>query len=468
VSIVRIIGALDVGLFEQCLRYLTERHELLRTTFHSSDRGPVQIIHESGSLDLTFFDLIDVDDADERANLIVHEAALQPIDLTKLPISRYLLIRTDDDDYRFAQYRHRLISDGFTGRIFDEELAMLYEAKRQRLEPPLPALASLQYADFAVWQRKVSQPSSAYYKASMDWWRAVFMDELKTVRLPFRYFKLRSKLDPKEGVLPWTVEGATATRLDDIARRTKTTPYVIRLAAFAALLADASAKRKVMIGTLFQNRDRPEVQRIVGPLVNRLPLVFAYDPSQTFLRWVQLVHRRVFETLARSELPFDVVRNQLAIEGVKAPEFWIYCMASRDHSDRSMGGAVMHHELSRAGGMPGGCTVYIDEKKPEKCSVQFDARRYPSNDMKLLVKRYLRLLELAALEPEQTIGTLQKMVQPPKPLRWAATNYAWPVYDFYKDHIELRFARSIAWLRSLRTPKQQSKRLHTFFPPKLP
>jgi hypothetical protein len=62
--------------------------------------------------------------------------------------------------------------------------------------------------------------------------------------------------------------------------------------------------------------------------------------------------------------------------------------------------------------------------------------------MRLLVNRYLQLLELVAQEPEQPIGDLQRMVVPPKPLRWIGTNYAWAIYDFYKLHVEPRFASS--------------------------
>ena len=428
-----IIGPLNLEIFQECLRYLIERHELLRTTFDHVDGQPVQIIHAAAPLGFSFIDLAAADDADKRATVMLHEAASQTTDLTKLPILRYLLIRLAPDVYRLAQIKHRLICDGFTGRILDEEFATLYEAKLQGDKPPLPSPAALQYADFAVWQQQLMRIDCAYFKEALNWWQTLFSNRLKTLRLPFRYLILRTNRDSNQGILPWTVDGQTTNRLDEIARRVGTTPFIVRLAAFAALMADATANSTVVIGSLFQNRNRREAQGIVGPLVNTVPLVFSYDPSSTFMRWLQIVHKRVFETMAHSELPFEIVRRQLRTVGVKPPDFWVYCMSSRDHSDQTVGGALMSNEASIFGGMPGGCHFYNDQKKPENCRVYFDARRYAKKEMRVLLDRYLRLLEVAAHEPEKTIGGLQKMVGP-KPLRCACTNYGWAVYEFFKSH----------------------------------
>ena len=71
----------------------------------------------------------------------------------------------------------------------------------------------------------------------------------------------------------------------------------------------------------------------------------------------------------------------------------------------------------------------IDEQKPENCRVNFDANIYDRNEMRVMLDRYLRLLEAAAREPELTIGKRLRMVGA-RPLRWTYANYAAPFYEF--------------------------------------
>ena len=73
----------------------------------------------------------------------------------------------------------------------------------------------------------------------------------------------------------------------------------------------------------------------------------------------------------------------------------------------------------------------IDERKPENCRVNFDANIYDRNGMRVMLDRYLRLLEAAAREPELPIGTLLTMIGA-RPLRWTCANYAAPFYEFVR------------------------------------
>ena len=43
----RVIGPLDVEILKECLSYLFDRHEILRTTFGVVEGCPAQIIHSS-------------------------------------------------------------------------------------------------------------------------------------------------------------------------------------------------------------------------------------------------------------------------------------------------------------------------------------------------------------------------------------------------------------------------------------
>jgi amino acid adenylation domain-containing protein len=402
----RITGPLDLEILKECLRYLVDRHEILRTTFGLVEGRPAQIIHESGQPDLSFVDLAHVPDPEAQANSIFRQEASREIDLEKLPIRRNVLTRIANNHYRLLRISHSLIIDGLGSQILDAEFAILYEAMLHGKALPLPKQPPLQYADYAVWQRQVMGPNSSYFNEVMTWWRTRLSTAPASTRQPARRAMPRVTRDPSEGVLRWKLEERAAKRLDEIARNTGVTHFIVRLAAFVASIADATGSPTVVIGTGIANRNRVETQNIVGPLLNPVHLIFSYDENKTFLEWLRIVRDHVFEATTRGELPHDMINEYLRAAGVELPQPQFYFAMSRDHSDQRFGDIVIRDEFWDVGTMPSGCMVYIDERRPENCRINFDANAHDREQIRAMLDRYLRFLEAAAREPELPIGKL--------------------------------------------------------------
>jgi hypothetical protein len=299
----RISGPLDIEILKKCLCYLVDRHEILRTTFGLVDGRPAQIIQRSGPHGLSFIDLAGLADPETLADSIFREQSSREIDLEKLPMRRNVLIRTAHNHYRLLRVSHPLIIDGLGSQILDAELAIMYEAMLhgKELHPPKEPL--LHYADYAMWQREVMQPEGSYFNEAMSWWKRLVCTVPPATRQPFRRAIRRAPLDPSQGVLQWRIEEKTARRLDEIARSLGATHFTIRLAAFAALIADVTTGPTVVITTGFANRNRVEAQRIVGRFLTPVQLVFSFDKNKTFLEWLKIVRDHVFEVTTRGELP---------------------------------------------------------------------------------------------------------------------------------------------------------------------
>src|SRR5262249_40312962 len=206
---------------------------------------PAQIIHPSAPLDFSFIDLIDADDPEGQADSIFRNEDSQAINLETLPIMRYLLIRVANENYRLARIFSSLISDGPSSHILNTELAILYEARLQGMVPPLPRVSSLQYADFAFWQRKIMRPDGPYFNEEVIWWKRLISAVPPAIRLPFRRLTPRAGRDPSEGVIQWKLEEGTAKRLDQFARSMDATHFTVRLAAFVALIADVTGNSSI-------------------------------------------------------------------------------------------------------------------------------------------------------------------------------------------------------------------------------
>ena len=428
VTVRRVLGPLDIDILKECLSFLFDRHEILRTTFGLVGGRLAQIIYPSAPLDFSFIDLIGSDDPEGQADSILRGEASQEIDLETLPLMRHILIRIAHDNYRLARTYSNAINDGSSSHLINTELAILYEARLQGIEQPLPRVQSLQYADYAAWQRQVMRRDGPYFNEVISWWKTVVPTTLPAIKLPFRRLRPQAGLDPREGVIQWKLEERAAERLDQFARSVDATHFAVRLAAFAALVADVTGNSTVVIGTNFSCRNHVDTETIAGPFGNTIPLVFYYDATKTFRDWLEIVRDRLFETRTRSELLYEEVKQQLRMEGIEPPEIQIVFAMSSDHSNQRFGNLVISNELWPVGKMPWGCQFLIVEQMPKNCRVDFDAGVYDRNGMRLMLDRYLRLLEVVARKPELPIAKLLAMTGA-KPLRWTCRNYAERFYD---------------------------------------
>src|SRR5262245_42805261 len=128
-SALRLRGKLDVGALERALTTLVARHESLRTTFELRAEGPVQIVGAARAVELP------VHAASERERLR-DAVVLDPFDLTRGPLARFVLVNLGDDDHELLVCLHHIIADGLSTQVLGRELAALSTGDAEL--PPLP------------------------------------------------------------------------------------------------------------------------------------------------------------------------------------------------------------------------------------------------------------------------------------------------------------------------------------------
>lgn len=427
-----IKGPLNVEILEESLRYLVDRHEILRTTFNVAEGRPQQTIHSSAPPGFSVIDVSSDERPVERAEFISITEAAQAIDPETLPVCRNILIKVGQDEHWLLRITHPLMQDGWSFSILMNELAALYEAKLNGMDPPIPRHAPLQYADYAVWHRDVMRSGGPAYTDMLTWWKHLFCNRIRPTKLPFGGSKPRAGLDPGLGTIKWQLDNASSEQLDLFARSAGVTHFVVRLACFVALVADTSGRSTAVIGTYFANRNRIATRNIVGLLTNLSPLVFPHNPKLSFRNWVEIVRDRIFETETRAELPFEELYEQLRAAGLRPPSVRILFAMSSDFPEHRFGGLTVTRRPYPVGKMPWGCQFYIDERAPENCRVDFDAGIYRREDMQGFVDRYLRLMEAAALQPGLPVGRLLKMSNH-NPIRRKCANSLTIAADFMKS-----------------------------------
>ena len=401
-----ISGPVDVKVMEECFRYLVDRHEILRTTFAVVDGQPAQIVHPSAPLGFSFVDVSGEENPEAAAELIYRTEAAKLIDPAVLPVMRLLLVRIGEEKHWLMRAGHALGQDASSFTIIMNEFAALYDAGVGGMAPPIPKDMPLQYADYAVWHREFMRPDGVAYQQMLDWWKQIFAKRLRTTRLPRHKASQASDADPSQATLRWRLENGFGEQLDTTARRAGATHFVIRLACFVALLADMTGRSTVVLGTSFTYRQRSDTRNIAGLFTNLAPLVFSYRSDLVLSDWVEMVRDRLFETERHAELPLEALYGELRAAGLRPPSIQVVFTMASDWPEQRISGIVMKRRPPPLAEMPWGCQVYIDQKKPANCRVDFDANLYRPDDMQAMTARYVRLLEAAAEHPNLPIGKL--------------------------------------------------------------
>jgi hypothetical protein len=155
---VRLAGDLDPDVLARAFAEVVRRHEALRTVFASADGTPSQEIVPELAPELPVLDLRDLAEPERepRAWAFLTEESRRSFDLRRGPLLRLHLLRLGDQDHLLLVTLHHIVADGWSIGLMVREIAALYEAFAAGRPSPLPELP-VQYADFARWQRDVSQ-----------------------------------------------------------------------------------------------------------------------------------------------------------------------------------------------------------------------------------------------------------------------------------------------------------------------
>ncbi|WP_160319956.1 condensation domain-containing protein, partial [Pseudomonas asplenii] len=125
---------------------------------------------------------------------------------------------------------------------------------------PLPAL-TLQYADYAAWQRQ--QLEGERLNRHVEYWRSQLAGAPALLTLPTD--RPRPAVQSYKGeTLGFDLPVALSEAIGKFAQSRAATPFMTLMAAWAVLLGRISGQQDVVIGTVTANRDRPEVQALIG------------------------------------------------------------------------------------------------------------------------------------------------------------------------------------------------------------
>ncbi len=302
---VRVRGELDTAALLDAFRVLVARHPVLRTTFVAVDGEPLQRIAAAGVIEEAVLDA-SAWTADELVARLAAEGA-RAFDLERGPLVRLGLYRRAADDHVLLLCQHHIVTDFWSLGVMLEELGALYAARRQGRAPQLPPRPP-SYAEWTLRQER--ELSGAAGEALWDYWSHRLAGDLPVFELPGdrpRPRVLSTAGGAHRGPLAEPLTAAVRQR----ARAAGTTPFVVLLAAFEALLHRHSGQSELLLGTVTAARSRAEFARTLGYFVNPLVLRadLAGDPG--FAALLARAREDALGAFEHQDLPFPLLVERL-------------------------------------------------------------------------------------------------------------------------------------------------------------
>ncbi|HEY6186087.1 MAG TPA: amino acid adenylation domain-containing protein [Pyrinomonadaceae bacterium] len=311
-SAIKIKGSLAVEALEQSLAEIVRRHEVLRTSFVVIDGQPVQVIAPDARFTLPVVDLSDRMETEREAekHRLMQEEARRAFDLRESPLLRARLLRLGSDDHVMLLVMHHIISDGWSVGVMVRELAALYEAHARGLGSPLPEL-TVQYADFAVWQRE--RLTGEFVERQLDYWREQLAGAPPVLDLPTT--RTRRGVQTFRGAnVPLDLSQELTESLRALCRSEDATLFMMLLGAFQLLLWRYTQQRDILVGTPIAGRTRSELEPLIGCFVNTLVLRTRLVPEESFRELMRRVREVCLGGYAHQEVPFERVVEEIAPE----------------------------------------------------------------------------------------------------------------------------------------------------------
>ncbi len=302
---VRVRGPLDLAALGRSFDAMLARHDALRTTF-ALDRGePIQVI---GPVDvagraLEVVDLSELPTADREAAAQRRAAneSRRPFDLARERLVRCQVLRLSDSDHVILLTMHHIITDGWSFGVAARELATLYGAFVEDRPSPLATLP-VQTSDFAHWQR-AWLGEGPVVDALLGYWTGQLAG-LAPLELPTDHPRPAVRQGRGE-VIPFDLSASLSRSVIDLGRREGTTPFMTLLAAFQVVLHRLSGQDDIAVGSPIANRNRAEVEGLIGYFVNMLVLRGDLTGQPTFRELLARTRETALGAFEHQDLPFD-------------------------------------------------------------------------------------------------------------------------------------------------------------------
>ncbi|WP_295936153.1 non-ribosomal peptide synthetase [uncultured Xanthomonas sp.] len=342
----RVRGAFSIEAAQAALDAVMARHAVLRSSFHQDDEQIHQRSHEGLQATIARHDLRGLVTADHEAAVarIIAADAGTPFDLAQPPLLRAAWMALAADEGVLYFNLHHIVFDGWSMDILLREFVAFYRERTQGVPHGLLPL-SIQYADYAIWQRQ--RQNQERVEEQLGHWTQALAGAPLEHALPLDHPRPRQRRHVGarvDGRIPAT----QLARLEALAARLDVTLFMLLHGALALVLARQGAEPDVVIGTPVANRGSAQLDELIGYFINTLVLRVSCHESQTVADYFRHVREVNLGAQTWQDVPFDLLIERLEVPRSSAYSPLFQIMLSLDNTSRTAdsGGVLAVEPLS--------------------------------------------------------------------------------------------------------------------------
>lgn len=324
--------ALDVPALKSSCQLLLQRHQVLRTVFRQQDGELFQQVLPCDEQAFEFkqcelsrqYSEDERDARDAEIRQLLEQQTQRPFDLSQGPLFRLLVISLDPRQHIVFIGLHHIVCDGWSNLIILRELTAHYRALSSG-QPPITTNLTLQYGDYAYWQRQQFAPHQdqqsnqkpdatrqALAHPQLQYWCRQLAGLPPVLELPYDY--PRPALQSHEGQsLAFELDPKLSAQLKQLALSQGVSLFMLLLAVFYLMLERYSQRSDLVVGSPLSQRHHPMLEEMVGPFINTVALRVQLDNQQSFSEFLQQVRDVVLAAFEHQDVPFEQVVNALQL-----------------------------------------------------------------------------------------------------------------------------------------------------------
>ncbi|MFF2412442.1 amino acid adenylation domain-containing protein, partial [Streptomyces sp. NPDC058092] len=295
--------SIGTAVVRDALGEMLRRHEPLRTTFREEDGQVWQVIEDRWQIELPTVDLsgLPEEQSERQAQDEIRQWWDQPFDLVEGPLLRARLVKWSQAEQVLALSAHHMVFDGYSIGVFGQEFLQICRSLANGEPCPLPD-PEVQYADYAVWQQ--SRLAEDGFRYQLDHWKEQLTGAPELLTLPTD-FPRPDEQSLKGEFLRRQLTPEATRQVAQTSRDYQVTNYITMLSSYAVFLSRYSGQDVVVIGVPIANRNRVELESMIGFLVNTVAVRVDLRSNPTFEDVLLQVRKQLFDAQSHQEVPFE-------------------------------------------------------------------------------------------------------------------------------------------------------------------
>lgn len=299
---VNISTGANIELVKKVFEYLTQRHDALRSCFKKGDNEPYQLILDRLDIPISVVKLHGKAMNDPEVTAAASKFVMEPFDLENGPLIKVQVIELSENKFVLGYCLHHIISDGWSITVLQKELTATFNSLHRGETPNLPPL-SVQFSDFAIWQRKVLTKEKLAEK--IKHWKD-HLSGYEDINMPLDFPRPDALSGNGDREL-FTINSAKASWIRDYCKSSNVTLFSLLLSLVYGLLNKYSRQNDICVGMPIANRNQKEIEHMIGFFANTIINRVQLNNDTTLEELIRISQKELLRSQDYQDVPFSKV-----------------------------------------------------------------------------------------------------------------------------------------------------------------